>query len=122
MPDPENELEYHQRQEIDRIANEFERAFRQGRRPSIEAYLEKQPELLRSQLFQELLALDLELRLAANEQPSTEEYFHRFPNQREFVEKVFSAVNVTVTTKQDASTEFASEESIPEQLGRLFRK
>lgn len=41
MTDPENQLEYQHRQEIDRIADEFERDFRNGQRPSIEAYLEK---------------------------------------------------------------------------------
>ncbi len=118
MTDPETQLEYHHRQEIDRIADEYECAFRNGQRPAIEAYLEKQPELLRTQLFKELLALDLEFRLAANEQPSTEEYNNRFPQLRDVVEKVFSAVDVTVTTKQDFGNEVASDESIPMQLGR----
>ena len=121
MPDPEDQLEYHQRQEIDRIADEFEHAFRQGQRPSIEAYLEKQPELLRSHLFQELLALELEFRAAANEPPSTEEYIRRFPELRDIVEKVFSAVDVYKTTKQ-VSSKPVSDESIHEQLGRYIIK
>ena len=122
MPDPETQLEYHHRQEIDRIADEFESEFRNGQRPSIEAYLEKQPELLRSQLFKELLALDIEFRLAANDQPTTQEYNNRFPQLRDVVEKVFSAVDVYLTTKLDSSIEVASEESIPDQLGRYVIK
>ena len=118
MTDPKNQLEYQHRQEIDRIADEFEREFRNGQRPSIEAYLEKQPELLRSLLFKELLALDLEFRLAANERPSTLEYFHRFPQLREFVEKVFSGVDNYVTTVQDASAKVLSDAPTPAQLGR----
>ena len=58
-----------QREEIDRLADQFEREFKAGDNPRIEDYLQKQPNL-RANLLEELLALEIDLRRAASYQPS----------------------------------------------------
>ncbi len=70
MSDSDDQTSLRQCKEIDRIADEFERALRQGQRPSIEAYLEKNPDL-RSSLLKELLAFEVEFRRSSNEHPHT---------------------------------------------------
>ena len=64
---------------IDQLADRFEREFRDGSAPRIEDFLHSEASELRPHLLRELLALELELRRHAEEQPVMAEYLHRFP-------------------------------------------
>ena len=105
--------------EIDLIANEFERAFRLGLRPSIETYLENHQDL-RPHLLKELLVLEVELRRSLGEVLTSQEYTCRFPQHRDIVESIFAeGVDMLARTKPPSNDEAATEESIPKQLGRF---
>lgn len=60
------------RQQIDRLADQFEREFKAGQEPQIEAFLERLPDL-RADVLQELITLEIELRRSAGQQPQAEE-------------------------------------------------
>jgi len=69
--------------QIDRLADQFERAFKAGERPKIEDYLDTP---LRPHVLKELLRLEVELRQAAGEKPTITEYRSRFPGDKAIVE------------------------------------
>ena len=64
---------------VDRARDAFEAEWRSGRRPRIETYLAEVSDAERPALLGELLAAELELRLAGGESFSKEEYERRFP-------------------------------------------
>ncbi|HKB41433.1 MAG TPA: hypothetical protein VKD72_33715, partial [Gemmataceae bacterium] len=64
---------------VDRVCTEFEKAWRDGRRPRLEDCLAGEPEPVARLLLEELLRLELAYRRAAGEQPRAEEYARRFP-------------------------------------------
>jgi tRNA A-37 threonylcarbamoyl transferase component Bud32 len=80
---------------VDQVCDRFEAAWpdpgRLAPRPRIEDYLGETPEPERSQLLTPLLALELEYRRAAGENPLLEDYRARFPDHGEVVRRVFSA-------------------------------
>ena len=113
-----------QRQQIDRLADQFEREFKTGQQPRIEDYLEKVPEL-RSPLLRELVAMEVELRCAARQQPLAEEYRQRFPDDFEIIKAVFSdlqkrmpAGGSTIDSPRASDDTDVEEEPTPERLGR----
>jgi serine/threonine protein kinase len=59
---------------IDQVCDRFELAWQAGQRPSIEDYLSDTPEPERSLLLRELIALDIDYRRQAGEQPQSEDY------------------------------------------------
>jgi serine/threonine-protein kinase len=66
---------------VDRACDAFEAAWRAGRRPTPEEFLDDCPEPDRPALLRELVAAELELRRASGERPTPEEYARRFPGQ-----------------------------------------
>ena len=70
---------------IDGICLDFEAAWKAGETPRIEEYLGHAEDAERSQLFQDLLLLDLDYR----SHPTPEEYQARFPHDRKLVGEVF---------------------------------
>ena len=110
MSDSDDPTSQRQRKEIDCIADEFERAFRQGLRPSIEFYLEKHPDL-RPNLFNELIALEVELRRSSSEQPTSQEYISRFLQYRDVVESIF-AEDVDMLARTKAVSESMSSRTL----------
>jgi superkiller protein 3 len=64
---------------INAACNDFELAWLQGQRPCLEDYLGDTPEPERSALLRELVALDLDYRRQAGEDPQPEDYRARFP-------------------------------------------
>lgn len=74
---------------IDRLADKFELAYHQHLGPSMEAYLDQQPKQIRPQLLRKLVALEVEMRRAAKEQPTEQEYLQRFPQDHETVNACF---------------------------------
>ena len=75
-PDP---LPLTMSENVNRLCDAFESAWRSGRSPRIESYLGDAPESDRTELLVELLAVELELRLAGGESPMKEDYESRFP-------------------------------------------
>jgi WD40 repeat protein len=64
---------------VNAVCNRFELAWLDGRRSPIEDYLADTPEPDRSLLLRELVALELDYRRQAGENPRPEEYHDRFP-------------------------------------------
>jgi serine/threonine protein kinase/formylglycine-generating enzyme required for sulfatase activity len=64
---------------MSKTCEQFERAWKEERRPAIEDYLKETADSDHVPLLWELLALELELRVAAGEKPSAAEYERRFP-------------------------------------------
>ncbi|QDU97648.1 bifunctional serine/threonine-protein kinase/formylglycine-generating enzyme family protein [Lignipirellula cremea] len=77
------------REQLDLIADEFEAAWRSGERPRIEDYLERLSVAQRGELFEELLAVEVELRRAAGETVAAEQYQTRFSEHGERISRAF---------------------------------
>jgi serine/threonine protein kinase len=117
MDAPDNSS-LHQREKIDRLADQFEREFKAGKRPRIEDYIQQFPDLGR-QLLAELLALEVELRRAAGEQPNVDEYRKRFQNDCDPVAAVFGASDSAGSTIDYAvGTSLEDEGPMPQAIGR----
>lgn len=76
MPDSSRRLEIERL--IDRVADEFEAAWRDGKPASIEECLAEAPDEWRPAVFQELLAVELQLRRDRGEEPRPRDYQSRF--------------------------------------------
>ena len=76
-------------EQVDVICAGYLDALEQGTPKPIEVFLEGAARELREDLFRELLALELELRADAGEQPAIEEYETRFSEFSAVVEIVF---------------------------------
>ncbi len=74
---------------VDQACDRFERAWRSGEWPCIEAYLDSVQEPSRAILLVELVKLELELRRGLGERPSAAEYAIRFPDQRSAIDLIF---------------------------------
>ncbi|MEO8269442.1 MAG: protein kinase, partial [Aureliella sp.] len=110
---------------IDKVADRFEREYRDDLNPKIEDFLLMLESQLRPYLLCELLTLELELRRVSGERPVIGEYRRRFPADRVIVEAAFSpATKMASTINQSADTEqkkgAVKEESIPETIGRYI--
>jgi serine/threonine-protein kinase len=79
---------------IDAVCGRFEAAWKAaetgGARPAIEAFLEGQAQPERAALLRELLALELEYRVASGDTPTAEEYHARFPEHAELVRQALA--------------------------------
>ena len=64
---------------VNATADNFEQAWRAGQRPRIEDFLGAVPEAERLALRRELVALDMDYRQQAGEDPRPEDYHDRFP-------------------------------------------
>jgi serine/threonine protein kinase len=73
----------------DRLCDDFEDAWRRGRKPRIEDHVRDLPEPQRGQLLSNLLNVELELRLAGGEKPTLDEYERRFPLDAALVRTAF---------------------------------
>jgi len=76
--------------ELDYLCDSFESDWREGRPPSIEEYLSRASQPVRSVLFRELLLLDTEYRRRAGQNPSREEYASRFHDYVTLLDTVFN--------------------------------
>ena len=75
---------------LEPLLREFEEAWREGRRPSIEAMLEWIDEELRTEALEKLVALEIQLRVRSGEVPQIEEYLERFESDRSTIEELFA--------------------------------
>ena len=76
---------------IDEMCDRFEAAWREGLAPRIEDYLAEAEEADRPALFQELMALERELRRRQGEHPEVKEYLDRFRGYAGIVCAAFGA-------------------------------
>ncbi|QDU94501.1 protein kinase domain-containing protein [Lignipirellula cremea] len=76
---------------LDRIADEFEAAWRVGTRPQLSAYLAENPSIDAADLLRKLISVEIELRRAAGEHPRPEEYSSIFPDQSAVLCEAFAA-------------------------------
>lgn len=76
-----------QLQRLDKLADQFERAYRAGKAPSIESYLREHPSIQRA-LLRRLMAVEIKLRRAKNEAVEPVEYHQRFPDDEEVIDSV----------------------------------
>jgi tRNA A-37 threonylcarbamoyl transferase component Bud32 len=76
-------------QQIDEIAERFERDWIDGKRGDLDRYVRISPPGLRVPLFRELLLIDLVYRRRLGEKPGLEEYARRFPHHAAIVADIF---------------------------------
>ena len=89
----EDNLPLELEEQIDRLCDDFEKAWRDGEQPRIEEYLAKLADAPRSTLLTKLLDVELELRRDAGEAPTPEEYHQRFPLQDEVINATFAMLD-----------------------------
>ncbi len=75
--------------ELDVACAAFELALARGERPNIDAIVESASESLRTRLFRELLAIEMEFRAGRGETPSLNEYRQRFSTQLQLVKFLY---------------------------------
>jgi PEGA domain-containing protein len=80
---------------IDAIGDRFKRAWVAGERPSLEGYLEGHVERIRTELFQELLAIELEYLSKSETAWDLAQYQQRFPNDTALIHEVVTALAQT---------------------------
>ena len=73
--------------DVDRICEEFEQEWKTGKRPNLITYLKNATPQLRSELFAELLAVDLEQRIGQGERPQLKEYREKFVEGHNAIER-----------------------------------
>lgn len=76
---------------VDQLCDQFEHAWRNNTRPRIESALSKVDSRLHSQLFEQLLYLELEL---SDAKPSLTDYTHRFPEFSAQVQTIFEELDL----------------------------
>jgi serine/threonine protein kinase/tetratricopeptide (TPR) repeat protein len=89
---------------MDKVCDTFEAAWQTaaptGQPPRIEDYLGDTPEPQRSALLRELIALDIDYRLRAGENPKAEDYRDRFSEHVELVTWAFEPAKAVPPTTQ----------------------
>ncbi|MDA1051276.1 MAG: protein kinase [Planctomycetota bacterium] len=88
----EDNLPLELEEQIDRLCDDFEKAWRDGQQSRIEDYLTKLADVPRTIVLWRLLEVELELRRNAGEAPTPEEYHQRFPHQDEVINAAFAMV------------------------------
>ncbi len=87
MPDDGVTIEASVLSRIVAVCDRYKTDCQAGRAPSIEAFLDGLTAAERDALFRKLIAIDIELRLARGEQPTTCDYLGRFPDRAELIEQ-----------------------------------
>ena len=73
-------------QQIDRVSDEFERAWKAGPTPRIEDYLDRVPAVGRLRLLQELLVVEFDLRQDEGRRWNVDVYRQRFPGSEAVID------------------------------------
>jgi len=76
-------------EDVQAICRLFRKQLKQGGAVSLGEYLEKIQESSREMLFQNLLHLEIEFRRRKGEQPSSDDYFNRFPQFAAVIRQAF---------------------------------
>jgi serine/threonine-protein kinase len=72
---------------VDHLCDEYEACWRSGQTPQLESFLERAPPAARKELFQQLLALEVEYRRDLGQAPSVDEYVARFPEFADLIRR-----------------------------------
>jgi serine/threonine protein kinase/formylglycine-generating enzyme required for sulfatase activity len=83
--------EYERSAILQRVCDQFEAAWKSGKEPRIEDYLQQVDECDRTDLLYKLLAVEVDLRLGGGERPSRQVYLDRFPGGASVVEAAFGS-------------------------------
>lgn len=75
---------------LEKLVNQFTRNSHDGKRPRLEAFVDRVPDPHRNLLLEELLLLELEQRRTNGESPTLAEYTRRFPRQTDTLARVFT--------------------------------
>ncbi|MFK7766093.1 MAG: protein kinase [Mariniblastus sp.] len=74
---------------LDSVISNFEEAWNLDKRPQLEEWMKNNDSLSDSLLFEELLEVEIELRLRDFEQVGRSDYLYRFPKHRAIIQKIF---------------------------------
>ena len=80
------------REEIDKVCDRFEAAWKNGESPDLESLLDGWEGPSRLSLFRELLSVELTHRKWQGAEPSLAEYENRFRDSRDIVQEVFAKI------------------------------
>src|SRR4051812_8220464 len=94
--------------EIDAICEDFETARQGGDRLEIESFLARGSVEWRSQLFQELLKIELALKRAHGDSYSAADYLQRFGDYAPCIVSVFDRLELTDDRKGQTTCDFCS--------------
>jgi hypothetical protein len=83
--------------QIEQVCDRFEAAWKAGRRPRLESYLDGVAAPLDAALLRHLVALDWEYRLLAGEKPQAADYLTRFPAVGPAIEAIGREVAAATT-------------------------
>ena len=106
--------------EINRICDRVEAECGAGGRPSIESLIADTAEPMRSALLQELLAVELECRRLAGENPLITDYRTRFPDHTAIVDAAFAVRDDSIPGPEER--EFLTAPLEPGQRGSDLRR
>lgn len=87
--------------QIDSICESFERAWKSGAAPRIEAYLSGFDLSKSAHLFEQLLRAEHSLRRDSGESPLQDEYRRRFPSYEQVIDAVFRETETRADTRHD---------------------
>ena len=79
---------------LEQLRLSFWMSLKSGSRPAIEKWVSDAPSELRSKLFQELMAAEVEFRMSCGETPIFDEYGRRFPDFQQYIEQFFSQLSL----------------------------
>ena len=104
MSDSQRQFESEQR-EIDRLRDAFGRAWNAGQHPRIEDFLNQVDVRLRDQLLRELLSIELQRRIDDGEDPRTQDYEDRFPDQQLAISSAFASNRPRSSSATDSTVD-----------------
>ena len=96
---------------VDALCDRFERCWRRGERPAIEALLAESEPRLRDILAAELVQMEVELRRSHGERPRAADYHQRFPVLTNVVEEALTLPHEPPTTVSELVSYSPLEES-----------
>lgn len=113
-------------EQIDRLADQFELAFKKGDSPRIEGYIDAVSHRLKARLSCELVVVEVELRRSTGEEPNLGEYQRRFPECEEEIAKLLEECNrngvpsatVALEDSEKVGLDSPDDEPLPDKLGR----
>ncbi len=85
--------------ELNNVCDAFEDAWRAGRRPRIEDFLDGRTERDRTVLFQMLMEIEIELRREAGERIDPDDYVNRFDAYADVIRTMFASTSLDVANE-----------------------
>lgn len=95
---------------IDPPCDAFEASWQNGHRPSLQELANQAPDQVRSALFSELLAIELELRTQSGESPTLRDYREQYADFTDEVNRIFAEHSVWLEDNSELSTGSAAAE------------